>query len=185
MGAAGRRVPALGMLCCPPQPAPCSSLWGSKGHTSGEGAWVQHFPAYRARISARNGSDGRISRQRKNKIMKENVPKGDFLMNCEWFADGPHPTRYCGQTHGRDTRGTHLQEGDDKGPQWEVGGLLQLGMELLNGQRGVLWGQQPLSPSPVPPVLLQGNPLPCRTCEVPPFIQNLRHCSTKELLLAI
>lgn len=35
----------------------------------------------------------------------------------------------------------YLQEGDDEGPQREVGGLLELGMELLNGQRGVLWGE--------------------------------------------
>lgn len=30
-----------------------------------------------------------------------------------------------------------LQERDDKWPQWEVGGLLELGVELLDGQRGV------------------------------------------------
>lgn len=32
----------------------------------------------------------------------------------------------------------HLQEGDDEGTQREVGGLLKLGMELLDGERGVL-----------------------------------------------
>lgn len=44
--------------------------------------------------------------------------------------------------------GTHLEEGDDEGTQWEVGGLLELGVELLNGERGVLRGQPGLSPRP-------------------------------------
>lgn len=41
--------------------------------------------------------------------------------------------------------GTHLEEGDDEGSQWEVGGLLELGVELLDGERGVLRGQPGLS----------------------------------------
>ena len=32
----------------------------------------------------------------------------------------------------------YLQEGNDEWTQREVGGLLELRMELLNGQRGVL-----------------------------------------------
>lgn len=35
----------------------------------------------------------------------------------------------------------HLQEGDDEGTQREVGGLLKLGVELLDGKRGVLGGE--------------------------------------------
>lgn len=54
--------------------------------------------------------------------------------------------------------GTHLEEGDDEGSQREVGGLLELGVKLLDGERGVLWGQPGLSttghgplPAPAPP----------------------------------
>lgn len=53
--------------------------------------------------------------------------------------------------------GTHLEEGDDEGTQWEVGGLLELGVKLLNGERGVLWEQPGLSPCP--PLAPQGDAL--------------------------
>lgn len=45
----------------------------------------------------------------------------------------------------------YLQERDDKWAQWEVGGLLKLGMKLLNGQCRVLRGENHHASAQAPP----------------------------------
>lgn len=70
------------------------------------------------------------------------VPEGT------WAAPKPPPNPLCRNAAMNPTvprLETHLEEGDDKGAQREVGGLLELGVKLLDGEGGVLWGQPGLS----------------------------------------